>query len=185
MYITNYELFTLQKINVFLFVCLVSYYSNSQTRNDLIISSQFGTRNYDSGKESFSYGIIGSNIDATGSPVGLVSAIKRSIPSAKKISDKYGNANISLRGRNSIYASGDEVLWEIDGVIFQSPPMISINEVVYVEVIRGLAATNMFGSDGGAGVIIVKTSVSSSNKKLISSSKNLWKRHARKKLGIN
>jgi hypothetical protein len=43
----------------------------------------------------------------------------------------------------------------------------------------------MFGSDGGAGVIIVKTSVSSSNKKLISSSKNLWKRHARKKLGIN
>jgi outer membrane cobalamin receptor len=63
--------------------------------------------------------------------------------------------------------------------------MISINEVVYVEVIRGLAATNMFGSDGGAGVIIVKTSVSSSNKKLINSSKNLWKRHARKKLGIN
>ena len=175
----------MQNINVFLFICLVSFNSYSQTRSNLIISSQFGTRNYDSGKESFNYGIIGSNIDATGSPIGLVSAIKRRIPSTKKISDKYGNANISLRGRNSIYASGDEVLWEIDGVIFHSPPMISVNEIVYVEVMKGLAATNMFGSDGGAGVIIVKTSVSPYNEKLINSPKNLWKRHVRKKLGIN
>lgn len=161
----------------------MSFNSYSQTRNDLIISSQFGTRNYDSGKKSFSYGIIGSNIDATGSPVGLVSAIKRSIPSAKKISDKYGNASISLRGRNSIYASGDEVLWEIDGVTFHSPPMININEVVYVEVIRGLAATNRFGSDGGAGVIIIKTSISSFNNELINSTKNLWKKNFKKRIG--
>ena len=72
---------------------------------------------------SFKYGIIGSNQDATGSPVGLVSAIIRRVPSAKKISDRFGNENISLRGRNSVQAGGDEVLWDIDGVTFQSPPM--------------------------------------------------------------
>ena len=78
-------------------------------------------------------------------------------------SDRFGNENISLRGRGSVQAAGDEVLWDIDGVTFQSPPMLSVNQVVYVEVIKGLSATNKYGSDGAAGVIIVKTSVNASN----------------------
>ena len=82
---------------------------------------------------------------------------------------------MSLRGRNSVQAAGDEVLWEIDGVTFQSPPMLSVNEVVYVEVVKGLSATNKYGSDGAAGVIIVKTAVNASNSDLINSPKNLWK----------
>ena len=96
--------------------------------------------------------------------------------SPKKISDRFGNVNISLRGRGSIQAAGDEVLWDIDGVTFQSPPLLSINEVVYVEVIKGLAATNKYGSDGAAGVIVVKTSVNASNYDLINSPKNLWRK---------
>ena len=138
-------------------------------------STNYGTRNYNSGLNSFKYGIIGANQDATGSPTGLVSAIIRRVPSARKISDRFGNENLSLRGRNSVVAAGDEVLWDIDGVTFQTPPMLSVNEVLYVEIIKGLAAGNKYGSDGAGGVVIVKTSVSASKQELINSPKNLWR----------
>jgi hypothetical protein len=62
--------------------------------------------------------------------------------------------------------------------------MMSINEVVYVEVIKGLAAANKYGSDGAAGVIIVKTSVSASNNGLINSPKNLWRTVTEKRIRI-
>ena len=96
--------------------------------------------------------------------------------------DRFGNENISLRGRGSVQAAGDEVLWDIDGVTFQSPPMLSVNEVVYVEIIKGLSATNKYGSDGAAGVIIVKTSVNASNYDLINSPKNLWRTITEKRI---
>ena len=172
----------MQKSILFLFIFSISISLNSQIGSRGYNQSHYGTRNYNSGINSFQYGIIGSNQDATGSPVGLVSAIIRRVPSAKKISDRFGNENISLRGRGSVQAAGDEVLWDIDGVTFQSPPMLSVNEVVYVEIIKGLAATNKYGSDGAAGVIIVKTSVNASNYDLINSPKNLWRTITEKRI---
>ena len=172
----------MQKSILFLFIFSISISLNSQIGSGGYNQSNYGTRNYNSGINSFKYGIIGSNQDATGSPVGLVSAIIRRVPSAKKISDRFGNENISLRGRGSVQAAGDEVLWEIDGVTFQSPPMLSVNEVVYVEIVKGLSATNKYGSDGAAGVIIVKTSVNASNYDLINSPKNLWRTVTEKRI---
>ena len=172
----------MQKFVLFLFIFSISISLNAQITRGGYNQSNYGTRNYNSTINSFEYGIIGSNQDATGSPVGLVSAIIRRVPSAKKISDRFGNENISLRGRNSVQAAGNEVLWEIDGVTFQSPPMLSINEVVYVEIVKGLAATNKYGSDGAAGVIIIKTSVNASNYDLINSPKNLWRTVTEKRI---
>ena len=170
------------KVLFFIILILVSNSIEAQIGRSGYTQSNYGTRNYNSGLNSFKYGIIGSNQDATGSPTGLISAIIRRVPSSKKISDRFGNENISLRGRNSVQAAGDEVLWEIDGVTFQSPPMLSVNEVVYVEVVKGLAATNKYGSDGAAGVIIVKTSVNASNSDLINSPKNLWRTATEKRI---
>jgi outer membrane receptor protein involved in Fe transport len=164
----------MQKLLVFsLFFFGISILQSQSNSN--YQSTNYGTRNYNSGLNSFKYGIIGANQDATGSPTGLVSAIIRRVPSARKISDRFGNENLSLRGRNSVVAAGDEVLWDIDGVTFQTPPMLSVSEVVYVEVIKGLAAGNKYGSDGAGGVVIVKTSVSASKQELINSPKNLWR----------
>ena len=163
----------MRKFVFFIFIFSFSISLNAQIGSRGYNQSHYGTRNYNSSLNSFQYGIIGSNQDATGSPVGLVSAITRKNSSAKKISDRFGNVNISLRGRGSIQAAGDEVLWDIDGVTFQSPPLLSINEVVYVEVIKGLAATNKYGSEGAAGVIVVKTNVSEEK---FNSRKNLWNR---------
>ncbi len=164
----------MKKLLVFVFVFLGTYMLQSQSSSNYQ-STNYGTRNYNSGLNSFKYGIIGTNQDATGSPTGLVSAIMRRVPSAKKITDKFGNVNLSLRGRNSVFAAGDEVLWDVDGVSYKTPPILSINEVVYVEIIKGLAAGNKYGSAGAGGIVIVKTSVSASKQELISSPKNLWR----------
>ena len=44
-----------------------------------------------------------------------------------------GNKNIALRGRQSFSTQADTVLWDIDGLIFNAPPPLDINQVQYVE----------------------------------------------------
>ena len=100
--------------------------------------------------------IVNSDIIASQS---LVDALSNRIPGARKITDRYGNKNLMLRGRQSFKTAGDEVLWDIDGIIYSNPPILNINQVKYVEVLKGLAATNKYGSEGAGGVIIVKTNV--------------------------
>ena len=81
----------MQKLLLFVFIVSISSPIMAQIGNSGYNPSNYGTRNYNAGLNSFKYGIIGSNQDATGSPTGLVSAIIRRVPSAKKISDKFGN----------------------------------------------------------------------------------------------
>ena len=100
----------------------------------------------------------------------LVDALANRIPGARKITDRYGNKNLMLRGRQSFKTAGDEVLWDIDGIIYSNPPILYINQVKYVEVLKGLAATNKYGSEGAGGVIIVKTNV---NPEEINSGRNV------------
>jgi len=107
------------------------------------------------------------------SSMSLVDALASRIPGAKKITDRMGNKNIAIRGRQSFKTAGNEVLWEIDGVIYNNPPVLNGNQVKYVEVLSGLAATNKYGSEGAAGVIVVKTNVSAEK---FNSRRNLWNR---------
>ena len=100
----------------------------------------------------------------------LVDALANRIPGARKITDRYGSKNLMLRGRQSFKTAGDEVLWDIDGIIYSNPPILNINQVKYVEVLKGLAATNKYGSEGAGGVIIVKTNV---NPEEINSGRNV------------
>ena len=100
----------------------------------------------------------------------LVDALQNRIPGARKITDRYGNKNLMIRGRQSFKTAGDEVLWEIDGIRYSNPPTMNISQVKYVEVLKGLAATNKYGSEGAAGVIVVKTNV---NPEQINSGKNI------------
>ena len=90
----------------------------------------------------------------------LVDALASRIPGARKITDRSGNRNIALRGRQSFKTAGDQVLWEIDGILYTNPPELNASQIKYVEVLSGLAATNKYGSEGGAGVIVVMTNVS-------------------------
>ena len=119
--------------------------------------------------------IANANDNAIAS-LNMVDALSSRIPGAKKITDRMGNRNISLRGRQSFTTASDEVLWEIDGIIYQSPPILNMTQVKYVEVLSGLSATNKYGGQGGAGVIIVKTNVSAEK---LNSVKNILNRSKR------
>lgn len=101
----------------------------------------------------------------------LVDAIYNRVSGAQIKSDYNGNKNIALRGRQSFSTQADTVIWDIDGLIFSSPPPLDINQVAYVEVLKDLSATNKYGSQGGAGVIVVRTNISDAKK---ASSKNIW-----------
>ena len=103
----------------------------------------------------------------------LVDALASRIPGARKIRDRMGNNNIAIRGRQSFKTAGNQVLWEIDGVIYSNPPSLNAGQVKYVEVLSGLAATNKYGSEGAAGVIVLKTNVSAEK---YNSRRNLWNR---------
>ena len=103
----------------------------------------------------------------------VVDALASRIPGARKITDRLGNTNIATRGRQSFKTAGNEVLWENGGVIYINPPYLNAGQVKYVEILSGLAATNKYGSEGGAGVIVVKTNVSADQ---YNSRKNLWNR---------
>tara|TARA_B110000444_G_scaffold261476_1_gene313975 strand:- start:2420 stop:3163 length:744 start_codon:yes stop_codon:yes gene_type:complete len=99
----------------------------------------------------------------------LVEVIAQRIAGAKIITGSRGK-NISIRGRQS-FKSSDAVIWEVNGMIYNSPPPIDISQVRYLEVLRGLASANKYGSQGGAGVIILKTEVTDAE---YESSQNLW-----------
>ena len=43
----------------------------------------------------------------------LVDALANRIPGARKITDKYGNANIALRGRQSFKTAGNQGLYTL------------------------------------------------------------------------
>ena len=107
------------------------------------------------------------------SSMSLVDALASRIPGARKITDRMGNKNIALRGRQSLKTAGNQVLWEIDGVIYTNPPFLNAGQVKYVEILSGLAGTNKYGSEGAAGVIVVKTNVSADQ---YNSRRNLWNR---------
>tara|TARA_X000000950_G_C13885960_1_gene648855 strand:- start:1999 stop:2484 length:486 start_codon:yes stop_codon:yes gene_type:complete len=107
------------------------------------------------------------------SSMSLVDALASRYPGARKYIDRMGNNNIALRGRQSFKTAGNQVLWEIDGVIYNNPPSLYANQVKYVEILNGLAATNRYGSEGAGGVVVVKTNVSAEK---FNSRKNLWNR---------
>ena len=78
------------------------------------------------------------------SSMSLVDALASRIPGARKITDRRGNRNIALRGRQSFKTAGDQVLWEIDGVLYTNPPELNASQIKYVEVLSGLSATNKY-----------------------------------------
>ena len=77
----------------------------------------------------------------------LVDALASRIPGARKITDRMGNKNIALRGRQSLKTAGNQVLWEIDGVIYTNPPFLNAGQVKFVEILSCLSATNKNGSE--------------------------------------
>ena len=57
-------------------------------------------------------------LDGVISSTDIVDALVNRIPGAKRIFDSRGYKNIKLRGRQSIQTASDQVLWEVDGLLY-------------------------------------------------------------------
>jgi TonB-dependent SusC/RagA subfamily outer membrane receptor len=78
-----------------------------------------------------------------------------------QVSETAGGIRVRIRGTNSIYGSS-EPLYVVDGMPIQSGPdgvIHSVNpyDVESITVLKDAAATAIYGSRGGNGVIIIKT----------------------------
>ncbi len=55
------------------------------------------------------------------------------------------------------------ILWEVDGIIFNDEPPISLSEIESVHILKSLGATNQYGSMGVGGVVVITTKNSGNN----------------------
>jgi TonB-dependent SusC/RagA subfamily outer membrane receptor len=70
---------------------------------------------------------------------------------------KFDSGKIVLRGTTSLTdAAGNEPIYVVDGVI-TSPNSINMDDVESINVLKGPAATSLYGARGGNGAIIITT----------------------------
>lgn len=68
----------------------------------------------------------------------------------------FDAGSIVLRGTTSLRPGGSEPIYVVDGVI-TNKNMVNMDDVASVNVLKGPAATSLYGSQGGNGAIIITT----------------------------
>ncbi len=70
---------------------------------------------------------------------------------------KFDSGKIYIRGTSSLTsATGSEPIYVVDGVI-TNPNSINMDDVASINVLKGPAATSLYGSRGGNGAVIITT----------------------------
>lgn len=65
-------------------------------------------------------------------------------------------SNIQIRGLNSINGS-NAPLYVVDGIPYESDPMISPSEIATIDVLKDAASSAIYGTRGSGGVILITT----------------------------
>ena len=73
---------------------------------------------------------------------------------------------------NTMSSSSKSMMWDIDGMLYNSPPPMDLSQILYLNALKGLAETNKYGQQGSSGVIVIRTQETA--KELINNSNNLW-----------
>ncbi len=68
-----------------------------------------------------------------------------------------GNGGILKSNRNLSINNSKSFLWDIDGMLFNTPPYIHVSMVKDVRVIKSLSDISRYGSEGAGGVIVIRT----------------------------
>lgn len=87
----------------------------------------------------------------------------------------FDAGTIILRGTNSLYdPAGSEPIYVIDGVI-TNKNSLNMDDVESINVLKGPAATSLYGSQGGNGAIIITTKSAKPGRSVVSiSHTTLW-----------
>ena len=114
-----------------------------------------GRSSIDTRKAGFAASFIkGSDLNQAASS--LAQALRGKVSNYKLITDLNGNEFVRLR-ETSFTGTVAYALWDLDGVISSNVPNIDLNDVKDVAIIKGLAGTVKYGSEGVGGVIVVNT----------------------------
>jgi len=69
---------------------------------------------------------------------------------------KFDEGSILLRGTSTLSANGDSPIYVVDGVI-TSASSLNVDDVESLNVLKGPAATAVYGSRGGNGAVVITT----------------------------
>lgn len=83
---------------------------------------------------------------------GLVPGVSISASSG----DPGASANIQIRGVTSL-SGGNTPLYVVDGVPQEGDPMLSVNEIDQIDILKDAASCAIYGTRGAAGVILITT----------------------------
>ncbi|WP_108868724.1 carboxypeptidase-like regulatory domain-containing protein [Aquimarina aquimarini] len=103
---------------------------------------------------AFSYWLVeGKHLNRGG--VDLIEAIQGVIPTYGISNDGLGRKRVRVRPVMS--EKNGFAIWDIDGVVYNYPPHIDINDIEHMVVLKGLGGTTNYGMRGAGGVIVVTT----------------------------
>ena len=111
--------------------------------------------NIDTRRAGFAAAIIqGDNINK--SATSLAQALRGKISNYKLITDINGLEYVRLR-ETSFIGTVSYALWDVDGTLYTQVPIIDLNDIKDIAIIKGLAGTVKYGSQAVGGVIVVTT----------------------------
>lgn len=134
--------------------------------DEIVIKSTKKDSDYNKSKQSFSTskGVI--NQEAAGYSVVYVGGNKIDLIYASLTEALDGRVagvrkdpstgKLAIRTKTSIFYDSP-VLWDVDGVLFNDEPPINLNTVESIHILKSVASTNLYGSMGAGGVIVVTT----------------------------
>lgn len=133
---------------------------------EIVIKSKNKDSDYDKSKQRFSTSKGLVNQEAVGYSVVYVGGNKIDLIYASLTEALDGrvagvrldpsNGKLAIRTKTSIFYDAP-VLWDVDGVIFTDEPPINFASIENIFILKSLAATNLYGSIGAGGVIVITT----------------------------
>ena len=134
--------------------------------DEIIIKSTNKESDYNKSKERFSTSKGLVNQEAAGYSVVYIGGNKIDLIYASLTEALDGRVagvrldpstgKLAIRTKTSIFYDAP-VLWDVDGVIFTDEPPINFASIENIFILKSLAATNLYGSMGAGGVIVITT----------------------------
>jgi TonB-dependent SusC/RagA subfamily outer membrane receptor len=134
--------------------------------DEIIIKSTNKESDYNKSKQGFSTSKGMVNQEAAGYSVVYVGGNKIDLIYASLTEALDGRVagvrldpstgKLAIRTKTSIFYDA-AVLWDVDGVIFTEEPPINFASIENIFILKSLAATNLYGSMGAGGVIVITT----------------------------
>ena len=153
----------MRPIENFLDEIIITSKSDNTTGSGLKAPRKFSSARtkIDTRKAGFAAAIIkGEDLNPGASSI--AQALRGKISNYKLITDLYGNEYVRLR-ETSFTGTVVYALWDVDGIINRDVPIVDINNIKEIAVIKGLAGTVKYGSEAAGGVIIITTKSNSVN----------------------